>query len=302
MKLNYTRIGIGRLCMLFGKTRHAFYDKAWHIQERIDTHHIVLEMVAQIRREIPRIGTPKLYHMIKKPLQEQKIKLGRDALHQLLLSEGLIIRSKKRYVKTTDSNHWMKKYTNLVKGLVIFEAEQVWVSDITFIVIDGGFNYLSLITDAYSKRIVGFCLYHSLEAEGSLIALRMAFETRMKTVPLIHHSDRGVQYCCSDYVGLLHGNHVRISMTEKGDPYENAIAERVNGILKTDFNLSREFENREQALLVVNSSIHAYNHLRPHMSCDYLTPIEAHRTTGLLKKKWKPKKYLKHIHHEQERV
>lgn len=300
MKLNYTRIGIGRLCMLFGKTRHAFYDKSWHIQERAETHHIVLEMVAQIRREIPRIGTPKLYHMIKKPLQAHNIKLGRDALHQLLLGERLVIRSKKRYVKTTNSNHWMKKYANLIKGLAILEPEQVWVSDITFIVVDGGFNYLSLITDAYSKRIIGFCLYHSLEAEGSLIALRMALATRVKATSLIHHSDRGVQYCCGDYVGLLHENHVVISMTDKGDPYENAIAERVNGILKTDFNLSKEFENREDALLTIDNSIHAYNYLRPHMSCDYLTPIEAHKTKGLLKRKWKPKKYLNHTHHEQQ--
>jgi transposase InsO family protein len=297
MKLNYTQVGIGRLCMLFGKTRHAFYDKAWHIQERIETHHIVLEMVAQIRREIPRIGTPKLYHMIKKPLQSQDIKIGRDALHQLLLSEGLIIRSKKRYAKTTDSNHWMKKYPNLIKNLIAQESEQIWVSDITYIVVDGNFNYLSLITDAYSKLIMGYCLYHSLEAEGSLIALRMALEQRVKSNSLIHHSDRGVQYCCHDYVNLLHENEVQVSMTDKGDPYENAIAERVNGILKTDFNLCQVFKNREDALMTVTKSIYAYNHLRPHMSCDYLTPIEAHKMTGVLTKKWKPKKYFKQTEH-----
>jgi len=118
--------------------------------------------------------------MIKKPLQSQDIKIGRDALHQLLLSEGLIIRSKKRYAKTTDSNHWMKKYPNLIKNLIAQESEQIWVSDITYIVVDGNFNYLSLITDAYSKLIMGYCLYHSLEAEGSLIALRMALEQRSK--------------------------------------------------------------------------------------------------------------------------
>ncbi len=294
MKYNYTQVGIGRLCMLFGKTRHAFYDKAWHNQERLETHHIVLEMVAQIRREIPCIGTPKLYHMIKKSLQSQDIKIGRDALHQLLLKEGLIIRSKKRYARTTDSNHWMKKYPNLIKNIIVQESEQIWVSDITYIVIDGNFNYLSLITDAYSKLIMGYCLYQSLEAMGSLIALRMALKQRVKTTLLIHHSDRGVQYCCHDYVNLLQKNEVQISMTDKGDPYENAIAERVNGILKTDFNLSREFKNREEALMAVNKSIYAYNNLRPHLSCDYLTPIEAHEMSGVLKKKWKPKKYYNH--------
>jgi putative transposase len=298
MKLNYTQVGIGRLCMLLGKTRHAYYDKAWHIEERIEIHHIVLEMVAQIRREIPRIGTPKLHLMIKKPLQSQNIKFGRDALHQLLINEVLLIKSKKRYAKTTDSNHWMKKYPNLIKNIIVQESEQIWVSDITYIVVDGNFNFLSLITDAYSKLIVGYCLYHSLEAEGSLIALQMALKQRIKTTSLIHHSDRGVQYCCHDYVNLLHENKIQVSMTDKGDPYENAIAERVNGILKTDFNLCQEFKNRDDALITVNKSINAYNNLRPHMSCNYLTPIEAHKMTGVLEKKWKPKKYYKSIKHE----
>jgi len=293
--MNYTDVGIGRLCILFGKTRHAFYDKDWHIQERLEIRYIVLEMVAQIRREIPRIGTPKLYFMIKKPLQSQGLKIGRDALHQLLFNEGLIIRTKKRYAITTDSKHWMKKYPNLIKNLVVQESEEIWVSDITYIVVKDDFNYLSLITDAYSKLIVGFCLYHSLEAEGCLNALRMALEQRVKTTSLIHHSDRGTQYCCNDYVKLLHNEEIKISMTDKGDPYENAIAERVNGILKTDFNLSRIFDNREQALITVGKSIYAYNNLRPHMSCNYLTPVEAHQKTGLLKKKWKPKKYSKQI-------
>jgi transposase InsO family protein len=279
--------------MLFGKTRHAFYDKAWHIQERMEARHIVLEMVAQIRREIPRIGTPKLYRMLKKPLQSQGVKIGRDGLHQLLFNEGLVIRSKKRYVRTTDSKHWMKKYPNLIRNVTANEPEQIWVSDITYIIIEDDFNYLSLITDAYSRLIIGFCLHPSLEAEGCLIALRMALGQRNKTTSLIHHSDRGTQYCCGEYVGLLLKGEIKISMTEKGDPYENAIAERVNGILKTDFDLGRVFESREEALMIIASSIKAYNTLRPHMSCDFLTPVEAHQMSGPLKKMWKNKKYLK---------
>lgn len=295
MKVNYTKVGIGQLCMLFGKTRHAFYDKSWHIQERTEVNHLVLELVAQIRREIPRIGTPKLHRMLKQPLQSQGVKIGRDALHELLLSEGLVIRNKKRYVRTTNSNHWMKKYPNLIRGMTVNESEQIWVSDITYIVIEDDFNYLSLITDAYSKRIMGYCLYHSLEAEGSIIALRMALEQRIKTTSLIHHSDRGIQYCCSGYVDLLQKEKIQISMTEKGDPYENAIAERVNGILKTEFDLGRVFKNREEALKSVSASVEAYNHLRPHMSCDFLTPVEAHQMSGPLKRKWKNKKSVKQI-------
>jgi transposase InsO family protein len=233
--------------------------------------------------------------MIKKPLQKQGLKVGRDALHQLLFNEGLIIRSKRKYAVTTDSKHWMKKYPNLIKNMVVQESEQIWVSDITYILVGDNFNYLSLITDAYSKLIIGFCLHHSLEAEGCLNALNMALEQRVKTTSLIHHSDRGSQYCCNDYVKLLQGKEVKISMTNKGDPYENAIAERVNGILKKDFNLSRAFSEHEEALVAVSKSIHAYNHLRPHMSCNYLTPVEAHQMTGPLKKNWKPKKYLNQI-------
>ncbi|MGV8092998.1 MAG: IS3 family transposase [Mangrovibacterium sp.] len=291
MKANYTKVGIGKLCMLFGKTRHAFYDKSWHNQAREEVHHLVLELVAQIRREIPRIGTPKLHRIIKKPLQGQGVKIGRDALHQLLLNEGLIIRNKKRYVRTTHSHHWLKKYPNLIKEITVEESEQIWVSDITYIRIEDDFNYLSLITDAYSKLIVGYCLYPSLEAEGSIIALRMALEQRTKTTFLIHHSDRGTQYCCSGYVDLLQKEKIKISMTEKGDPYENAIAERVNGILKTDFDLGRVFKSSKEALTAITASIKAYNTLRPHMSCDYLTPEQAHQMYGPLNKMWKNKKY-----------
>jgi putative transposase len=159
--------------------------------------------------------------------------------------------------------------------------------------VGGNFNYLSLITDAYSKLIVGYCLHPTLEAAGSLIALEMAILTRRKSTVLIHHSDRGVQYCCNDYVKLLSTNKILISMTNKGDPYENAIAERVNGILKNEFNLNKSHENRDIALNQVKESIKLYNEKRPHLSNNFLTPIKAHQQTGILEKKWKPKIYKK---------
>jgi putative transposase len=294
MKESHTKAGIGLLCMLFGKTRYAFYKKEWNEQRWLNEEQTVLEMVALIRRELPRIGTPKLYHMIKKSLQEHGIKMGRDCLHRLLCENSLIIRPKKRYVVTTNSNHWMKKYPNLIRDMAISEPEQLWVSDITYIQVAGGFNFLSLITDAYSKQIMGYCLNPTLEAEGCLKALKMAliYKTRYGTRH-IHHSDRGSQYCCSDYVSLLQTAEIGISMTEKGDPYENAIAERVNGILKYEFNLNREFTDRTEALEVVDKSIKAYNQLRPHMSCNYLTPSEAHQMKGPLEKKWKTRAKLK---------
>jgi transposase InsO family protein len=273
--------------MLFGKTRHAFYDKSWHEEERDNGKRIVLEMVHSIRREMPKIGTEKLYLMICKSLQTHRIKMGRDGLHSLLQQQGMIIRPKRRYIATTDSNHWMKKYPNLIKEVELIEAEQVWVSDITYIVVADDFNFLSLITDAYSKKIVGYCLYPTLHHKGCLIALQMALGQRSKLTNLIHHSDRGSQYCCANYVDLLMKSGIEISMAEKGNPYENAIAERVNGILKNEFELNRNFDDTQQALEVVRNTIRIYNELRPHMSCNYLTPEKAHLTIGKLEKRWK---------------
>ncbi len=290
MKESHAQVGFGPLCMLFGKTRYAFYKKAKNEQRWLNEDQIVLEMVSIIRRELPCTGTSKLYHMLRKTLEDHHIKMGRDSLHRLLRENGMSIRPRRRYVVTTDSRHWMKKYPNLIKDLVVNESEQVWVSDITYIQIGEGFNFLSLITDAYSKQIMGFCLHPTLEAEGCMNALKMALSRKTKyDISHIHHSDRGAQYCCGDYVNLLLTAGLGISMTENGDPYENAIAERVNGILKYEFSLNREFADAPQALEAVQKSISAYNLLRPHMSCNYLTPVQAHQMKGVLEKKWKPK-------------
>jgi transposase InsO family protein len=294
MKESHTNVGFGPLCMLFGKTRYAFYKKEKNQQRWLNEEQTVLEMVAMIRRELPRIGTPKLYHMLKKPLQVHHIKMGRDSLHRLLCENNLIIKPRRRYVVTTDSRHWMKKYPNLIKDLVVNESEQLWVSDITYIQVAEGFDFLSLITDAYSKQIMGFCLHPTLHAEGSINALKMALAQKNKhDIRHIHHSDRGIQYCCNDYVKILNTAELEISMTENGNPYENAIAERVNGILKYEFSLNREFADHTQALETVQRSIRAYNQLRPHMSCNYLTPVQAHQMKGVLEKKWKAKQRKK---------
>ena len=188
---------------------------------------------------------------------------------------------------TTQSHHWMRKYNNLVRDLVVERAEQLWVSDITYIRMANGFVYLSLITDAYSRKIVGFNLRKDLSGEGCLNALEMALAARTKAgSKLIHHSDRGTQYCSKPYVERLTENNIAISMTENGDPYENALAERVNGILKTEFNLYSCQRGFEETCCLVEQSICAYNHHRPHGSCDYLTPTSAHESSGPLKKRW----------------
>jgi putative transposase len=294
LKATYTKIGVGRFCMLFGNTRHAYYDKLWRQQQQWKAEAIVLEMVRARRINQPKVGTEKLHIMLKSELIAHSIKMGRDALHELLQANGLTVkRKKRRYVVTTDSNHPLYKYPNKIKHLKPLESEILWVCDITYIMIAGGnFSYLSLITDVYSKKIVGYHLHPNLKAEGCLIALRMALSGRNKRHnQLIHHSDRGIQYCCEEYTSLLKKSGISISMAEAGNPYENSIAERVNETLKVELGLEREFPSHESAFQATVKTVEVYNEERLHMSCNNLTPNQAHNLTGELEKKWKPKKY-----------
>lgn len=255
-------------------------------------HAIIIKTVQEIRANMPRIGTRKLKFMLDNSLQKHGISIGRDLLFDLLSEYGLLVRRrKKRKCITTDSDHPFKKYPNLIRDMIADRPCLLWVSDITYIALGNSYCYLSLVTDAYSRKIVGHCLHTTLEKEGPLSALKMALVTRQreKQKLLIHHSDRGLQYCCKDYIDLLAQNQITVSMTEKGDPYENAIAERVNGILKSEFLLSKTFKNYEEALEVVNSSITTYNAQRPHLSLEYCTPQQAHQKQGTLIKKWKSK-------------
>lgn len=239
---------------------------------------------------MPRIGGRKLHYMLTETLQKHGISIGRDKLFDLLEGYGLLIRCRRRKrAITTDSNHPFYKYPNLIRELQVIRPNHLWVSDITYISLKERFCYLSLVTDAYSRKIVGYCLYPTLKKEGPLQALNMALADLPGKLQaqLIHHSDRGLQYCCNDYTSLLQDKGIGISMTEKGDPYENAIAERVNGILKNEFALDQIFYSYEQAQAQLDSAINIYNANRPHASCNYLTPKEAHQQQGLLITKWK---------------
>lgn len=242
----------------------------------------------EIRVLLPGVGTRKLQHLLAPKLLEHGLEASRDYLFDILARHKLLIRNRRRKAITTDSRHWMRKYGNLIRDVQILCPEQLWVSDITYIRLVNEFAYLSLITDAYSRKIVGFNLRRDLSSEGCICALRMALAERMYLdQPLIHHSDRGSQYCSSYYVEMLTTNKIAISMTENGDPYENALAERVNGIIKNEFKLYGGNLGMEQTSDLVAKSIHHYNTLRPHASCDYLTPQQAHQTKGQLKKRWK---------------
>lgn len=284
-------MSVGDLCKLFGKTRQSFYYRENYTREQQRIEMIVLELVYQIRRTMPRLGTQKLHICLKQSFKTHGIKMGRDKLHELLRKNGMQIKRRRGAPKTTHSRHWLKKYPNLIRERVLTESEQLWVADITYICVGYDFNFLSLITDAYSHKIVGYCLYPTLSAQGSLHALDMALRSRLKRLGgLIHHSDRGVQYCCFEYVMELNEAAISISMTEEGEPHDNQIAERMNGILKTEFGLSRIFQNSQEAKIAVVQAIEAYNNKRPHMSCNYLTPAEAHGYVGDLQKRWRNNK------------
>lgn len=278
-----------KLCGLFGKTRQAFYEGGWRKEKESMEAALVLTQVALIRKELPKVGTRKLQYLLKDFFVQHHIKMGRDALFSLLMEEGLLVKKRKRKVSTTNSRHRFRKYPNLVRELELVRSEQVWVCDITYIALQKSFCYLSLITDAYSKKIVGYNLEATLETEGCVKALAMALSTRsaFSKHGLIHHSDRGIQYCSTAYVQLLLSSHISISMTEKSDPYENAVAERINGILKDEFSLGKTFQNIHQAHSVVQESITLYNSKRPHSSIGYLTPDKAHIENAGLTKHWK---------------
>lgn len=234
-----------------------------------------------------RLGTRKLLDEMEVFLSSHGFQIGRDAMFTLLAERGLLItKRKRRGFITTLSKHRFKKYPNIIRDFLPIAPNQLWVSDITYIHLAGGFAYLSLITDAYSRKIVGFFLSRDLSATGPLNALRMALTGNPDRTGLIHHSDRGVQYCCDAYVKLLQDKKIKISMTQNGDPLENAIAERVNGILKQEF-LEEVFPDYEKAQKSIAIACSTYNHLRPHGSIDHLKPAEAHQKSGELKKRWK---------------
>ncbi len=243
----------------------------------------------KIRCKMPRIGTRKLYFLLQEDLRIMHIKIGRDVLFNFLRAENLLVKPKRSYVKTTNSRHWMRKYPNLIKGMEINRPEQLWVSDITYIKTAKGHEYLSLITDAYSKKIMGYALLDTLSTAGPLEALSFALKSRKYNTELIHHSDRGLQYCSTDYIEMLKKSNIKISMTENGDPYENAIAERINGILKYEFSIIDGFNDHLQAIKVIDESIRIYNENRPHLSCQMLTPNKMHIQQEVKIKKWNKK-------------
>ena len=275
------------LCDLFGKSIQAYYQHSKYIfKEEVKTE-ILLQLVEKERQLMPRIGGRKLLVCIQ-PRLPAELYLGRDSFFEFLRDKGLLIRKRRYRVRTTYSNHWMHKYPNLIKEFIPEKAHQLWVSDITYIETREGFGYLNLVTDAYSRKIIGWELGATLEAKYTVKALQMALKQLPKgTRNTIHHSDRGVQYCCSDYVKVLTKNHFQISMTENGDPRENAIAERVNGTLKDEWLNQMKLESLEEATKQLERIIWIYNQDRPHSSLGMNTPEYAHNQSVTFYRQWK---------------
>jgi transposase InsO family protein len=278
---------MGTLCELFGKTRQAYYQHIKYNYTVALKEEILLQMIHKERKKMPRLGGRKLLHKIQ-PQLSKDLYLGRDLLFSFLRDHGLLVRRRRNRAITTYSKHWLRKYPNLIKGIIPQGPNQHWVADITYIRIKEGFVYLSLITDAYSRKIIGWSLGITLEARHSLEALKMALKQLPRGVKgVYHHSDRGVQYCSQEYVNILQHNNFQISMTENGDPLENAIAERVNGILKDEWLNQIRFQTIDQVKDALVEIIKTYNTERPHCSINFLTPQMAHQQSGVIKRKWK---------------
>jgi transposase InsO family protein len=238
---------------------------------------IVVKLVQEIRHYQPRIGGKKLYKLLKDDLDKLQGSVGRDKFFDILRKRELLVKRRKKYVTTTDSYHRFHKYKNKLKGKLLTGPNQAYVSDITYLRTREGFVYLFLQTDAYSRMITGWDLSDSLAIEGAIRALKMTTKQSGNTKGSIHHSDRGIQYCSKEYVRLLKKHKMEISMTEENHCYENAMAERVNGILKDEFLLDEKFANKEIVFKAVKEAIKNYNTRRPHWSLNLYTPQQIHQ-------------------------
>jgi len=287
MRSFYKGRSLSELCDLLGMSRQAYYARTRDLETDRFERVLLRSLVEEIRGDQPRVGGRKLFFLLQGPFLMHGLKIGRDKFFEFLGQEELLILTSHKRVYTTQSHHWLHKYPYLCRNWAPSVAEQLWVSDIPYLRAASRFVYLILIVDAYSRCIMGWQLSPTLEAAFCVEALKQALAARQYPERnLMHHSDRGVQYCSEAYTTLLKQNDIQISMTQDGSPYDNAQAERINGILKSEFLLDQSFEDLRTAREKVAKCIHVYNEKRPHASCDYLTPLQAHQHRGELQKRW----------------
>lgn len=280
------------MCAVFGNSKQAYYKNVHQNANTAVKEEVIVGLIKK-KREIWKRGSGRnLHQCLQKEFKTHDIKIGRDKFFDVLRNNHLLIKSKRSRTKTTCSYHHFNRYKNLIENAVPARANEVWVADITYLWLkpQDKFCYLSIITDLYSRKIVGHCVHDSLSVKGCIDALKQAITNRKdKTQPLIHHSDRGVQYCCHAYVKLLQKQQIQISMTQTGDPLENAVAERIHKTIKEEFTNDRQinFCNIEEAKKEIKKFIEFYNQQRPHRSVQWLTPSQAHKCTGELRRVWK---------------
>lgn len=281
-------------CTLFGIDRQVYYRKIKRTSSRQHIACEVINMALNIRQTMPRIGAKKMYYLLKNELSH--LKIGRDKFIAILRANHLLITPKHSYHITTNSHHRFRKHQNQILELKICRPEQVWVSDITYIGKRDNPCYLSLITDAYSKRIIGFNVADNMNTHSTITALKNAIKQRKdKSKILIHHSDRGLQYCSDQYQKLLQQNNIKCSMTQNSDPYENAVAERINGILKQEFNIDKFNQQLAVMKKLVKNAIDIYNSKRPHYSNYMLTPNQMHQQNAIEMRTYKRKTPVENV-------
>jgi len=271
---------------LLGYTPQAYHKKQKRNVIELTHEHLILQQVDLIRKFQPRCGGRKLFIMLQPFFTQHQIIMGRDKFFLLLTKNKLLVRKTKRGCYTTNSKHHFHRYPNLVADFTPLKAHELWVADITYIPLKNRFAYLFLITDAYSRKIVGFHVSDDMKVSSATVALRKALDQKPAETIVIHHSDRGIQYCSTAYVQLLQQHHAHISMTQNGDPYENAIAERVNGILKSEL-ISPYYDSIDNASKHIARAITIYNYKRRHSSLNFQIPHEVHQQKGPQIRRWK---------------
>jgi transposase InsO family protein len=274
------------ICRLLAYSPQAYHKQQKRTVQKQVNEDLILQQIHLIRHLQPRCGGRKLLLMLQPFLEQQNIAMGRDAFFDLLSKNKLLVRKTKRSIHTTNSKHHFRRYPNIAKDFVPMKAHELWVSDITYIPLKNRFAYLFLITDAYSRKIVGHYVSDDMKVSSAVLALKKALAQKPTETIVMHHSDRGIQYCSTEYVKLLQQNNAMISMTQSGDPLENAIAERVNGILKTEL-ISSYYEDIEQAALHINRCVIIYNYKRRHSSLNWQIPADVHLQKGPQIRRWK---------------
>jgi transposase InsO family protein len=276
----------------FGISKQALYKRLNTYKMRTKEDKILIKLVKDYRKRVgSRIGGIKLYSELKEDLKKHKIKIGRDKFFKFLRENNLLVPKLKNYHITTNSKHQFYKYKNKIKDFIPTGPEQLWVTDITYIKTENGHNYLALVTDAYSKQIMGYNLDNHMKTELCTVALKMALKNRIyPNENLIHHSDRGFQYCNTNYTSFAENNSITMSMTEQHDPYENAIAERINRTLKYEYGLKQTIKNTKLAKKIVKEAVNIYNNLRPHLSLEMRKPSEVHQNPNIKYKSYRKNK------------